>query len=334
MQTTPKRRLATGPNNEDLAAKREAFNAGPCWAKLLVADKVAGSVIGKGGAVISDLEKATDTIIKLSPGRTYFPGTQERLVVVSGDLENTQEAVRQISDKIKQAALLDSQGSPTVSALAPDVDVTLKLVVPNSAVSCIIGRGGEVVRDINKTTGALIRASERFPGLHERIVQISGSQAEVVSAAAEVVRRIQADRNLREHLNVVYTFPIADETPDPTPLTPPHPPLADPTAASAAVPATAGLLAFPCTIAFEVEETVMAGIMGKGGVVLQRVAGQTGATVTISGVASSAAVRHTRTVRISGTLTAVQQAHLMVMRHIFEFSKQLREPFNLLQAQR
>jgi RNA-binding protein Nova len=316
----------TGPNNEDLTAKREAFNTGPCWAKLLVSDKVAGSVIGKGGAVISDLEKATDTIIKLSPGRTYFPGTQDRLVVISGELDRVQEALRDISDKIKAATLIETQlTSPGIS----DVDVTIKLAVPNSAVSCIIGRGGEVVRDINKTTGALIRASERFPSIHERIVQISGSQPEVVSAAFEVVRRIQADRNLREHLNVVYT--ISDQHPSP-----PHPPSTPPpvlfeAASVGGAAASAGLLAFPCAIAFEVEDSVVTGIMGKGGVVLQRVAAQTGATVTISGVSADKISRHTRTVRISGTFAAVQQAHLMVMRHIFDFSK-FRQPFNVLSS--
>lgn len=57
-----------GPHSEDLNAKRLAFHAGPCWLKLLVADRVAGSIIGKGGKVITEIENNCQCIMKLSPG--------------------------------------------------------------------------------------------------------------------------------------------------------------------------------------------------------------------------------------------------------------------------
>ena len=57
-----------GPHSEDLNAKRLAFHAGPCWLKILVADRVAGSIIGKGGKVITDIETSSGCIMKLSPG--------------------------------------------------------------------------------------------------------------------------------------------------------------------------------------------------------------------------------------------------------------------------
>lgn len=59
---------ALGPHSEDLNAKRIAFHAGPCWLKILVADRVAGSIIGKGGKVITEIETTTGCIMKLSPG--------------------------------------------------------------------------------------------------------------------------------------------------------------------------------------------------------------------------------------------------------------------------
>ena len=59
---------AFGPNSEDLNAKRLAFHAGPSWLKLLVVDRVAGSIIGKGGKVITDIERTCNCIMKLSPG--------------------------------------------------------------------------------------------------------------------------------------------------------------------------------------------------------------------------------------------------------------------------
>lgn len=59
---------AFGPHSEDLNAKRMAFHAGPCWLKILVADRVAGSIIGKGGKVITEIETSSGCIMKLSPG--------------------------------------------------------------------------------------------------------------------------------------------------------------------------------------------------------------------------------------------------------------------------
>lgn len=63
----PFSRTIVGPNSEDLNAKRLAFHSGPCWIKLLVADRVAGSIIGKGGRVITEIEQLCDCIMKLSP---------------------------------------------------------------------------------------------------------------------------------------------------------------------------------------------------------------------------------------------------------------------------
>ena len=68
MFSTPWSKTITGLHNEDLNAKRLAFHAGPCWIKILVADRVAGSIIGKAGKVITEIEHSTGCIMKLSPG--------------------------------------------------------------------------------------------------------------------------------------------------------------------------------------------------------------------------------------------------------------------------
>lgn len=60
-----------GPSSDDLNAKRLAFHSGPCWLKLLVVDRVAGSIIGKGGKVITEIEQSCNCIMKLSPGMLF-----------------------------------------------------------------------------------------------------------------------------------------------------------------------------------------------------------------------------------------------------------------------
>ncbi len=236
-----------GPHVDDLNAKRMAFHAGPCWLKLLVADRVAGSIIGKGGKVITEIEASTGCVMKLSPGQTFFPGTQERIVVISGSVEGISEAVRIILVKVRMfvisefrsragsssalipsgatsvagsssqqsphfsstqtSAYIDASGNSLPPFISDDtnVDISIRAVVPNSAVSCIIGRGGEVVKEINRNTGAMIRIGDRMTIVHERIVQITGTVDQCHGAVLEVLTRIQSDKNLREHLNVVYT---------------------------------------------------------------------------------------------------------------------------------
>ena len=229
MFASPWAKSSLGPHSEDLNAKRLAFHAGPCWVKILVADRVAGSIIGKAGKVITDIEHSTGCIMKLSPGtrpdvvdclslvgQTFFPGTQERIVVIAGSIEGISAALRIILNKVRALVLTEYRSrqpsglefydtSPTESALDESVDISVRAVVPNSAVSCIIGRGGEVVKDINRRTGAMIRIGDRLSIVHERIVQISGTVEECHAALHEVATRIQSDKNLREHLNVVYT---------------------------------------------------------------------------------------------------------------------------------
>jgi hypothetical protein len=61
----------------------------PCAVKILVSNNVAGSLIGKAGSSINDLQTETKARIKLSQSQEFFPGTQERVVLLTG----TREAV-------------------------------------------------------------------------------------------------------------------------------------------------------------------------------------------------------------------------------------------------
>lgn len=55
--------------------------------KLLVSAGLAGCLIGKGGSTINDLQERTGARIKLSQNQDFFPGTQDRIVLISGEPE-------------------------------------------------------------------------------------------------------------------------------------------------------------------------------------------------------------------------------------------------------
>ncbi|VWU50748.1 RNA-binding protein Nova-1, putative [Hepatocystis sp. ex Piliocolobus tephrosceles] len=73
-----------------------------CFVKMLVNNLVAGSVIGKNGSIINSIENKTGCSLKLSPNNSYFPNTQERVLVLCGKQEQINNALLIILDKIRQ----------------------------------------------------------------------------------------------------------------------------------------------------------------------------------------------------------------------------------------
>ena len=61
--------------------------------------QLPGSIIGKGGDQIKELKESTDALIKVSRLNEYFPGTEERIILVMGELESAMEAVTSIHKK-------------------------------------------------------------------------------------------------------------------------------------------------------------------------------------------------------------------------------------------
>jgi len=68
--------------------------------KILVPAPVAGSIIGKGGSVISALNSSTGARIKVSQNSEYFPGTQDRVMTISGSKECIAACVEEVVAKI------------------------------------------------------------------------------------------------------------------------------------------------------------------------------------------------------------------------------------------
>ena len=196
-----------------------------------------------------------------------------------------------------------------------DIDISIRAVVPNSAVSCIIGRGGEVVKEINRASGAMLRIGDRMTIVHERIVQITGTVEQCHGAMFEVLTRIQTDKNLKEHLNVVYTK-AAMQSNRPlgpilsTPSTAPSPasssglqvqtpsgPLPVNLFADVVAP---NMYAQPCSISLSLPPgTISTSI-------LRKVEAQTGASLRFR--------QTTGSVQISGAFGAVHTAHILLLK--------------------
>jgi len=140
-----------------------------------------GCIIGKAGSVVKRIRETTGAWVTINKD----DGTDTREVTVSGSsLEQMQLA---LSECIKAAGEAKAPGAPA----GPDAGVVI--TIPPSMVGRVIGKGGDMIRKIQTSTGATLKISnEPAPGTTDRTVTFSGSDAGV-QAAIEMVQKIMAD---------------------------------------------------------------------------------------------------------------------------------------------
>ncbi|KAF4652896.1 hypothetical protein FOZ61_009336 [Perkinsus olseni] len=182
-----------------------------CSCKLLVTHKQAGAIIGKSGSEISQIEQAARVSIKVSPSGCFFPGTQERVLVIFGESMNIREALQDITSKFEYCNEILQVQEETKSPYFRDWDegctsvgcrarpLVMRLVVPNSAVGVLMGQHGSEIKNLAVGCGVHIQISPRIHGLVERVVSITGTSSRVLVAACEIMDAIQGNPHLFEH---------------------------------------------------------------------------------------------------------------------------------------
>ena len=70
--------------------------------------------------------------------------------------------------------LASPQGSRSPSPSGRDV-LTLRAIVSTKDAGVIIGKGGKNVADLREQTGVKAGVSKNLPGIHERVLSITGS---------------------------------------------------------------------------------------------------------------------------------------------------------------
>ena len=100
----------------------------------------AGLVIGTGGKNICEVERLTNTSIKVEGGNTGLYGGGNRRVRVLGSEENCKKALLLILKKIEHRVDEHTAGVKTIS-------------VPARSVGRIIGKGGATISTIRTLSG-------------------------------------------------------------------------------------------------------------------------------------------------------------------------------------
>ncbi|KAL5988351.1 hypothetical protein ACLOJK_036115 [Asimina triloba] len=157
---------------------------------LCINDKIGG-VIGKGGSIIRTLQQETGSDIKILDAT---PDSDDRVVVISAPahpddrISASQEAVLRLQSRIV---------SPVPEG--PEKVLCSRLLVPSSQIGCLLGKGGAIIAEMRKLSGAHIRilGKDKIPKCaseNEEVVQVVGEFEAVQEAMLQITSR------LRQHL--------------------------------------------------------------------------------------------------------------------------------------
>uniref|UniRef100_W5NC71 NOVA alternative splicing regulator 1 n=1 Tax=Lepisosteus oculatus TaxID=7918 RepID=W5NC71_LEPOC len=260
----------SSPNHRQSASvfrsqQQQSPEEGEYFLKVLIPSYAAGSIIGKGGQTIVQLQKETGATIKLSKSKDFYPGTTERVCLIQGTVEALNGVHNFIADKVREMPQ-SAQKTEPVSILQPQTTVNpdrvkqAKLIVPNSTAGLIIGKGGATVKAIMEQSGAWVQLSQKPEGinLQERVVTISGEPEQNRKAVEIIVQKIQEDPQSSSCLNISYSNisgPVANSNPTGSPYANSAEVLPAAAAAAAATASSllgqaslAGVGAFPTTM--------------------------------------------------------------------------------------
>eukprot|EP00201_Polytomella_parva_P003602 CAMPEP_0175078704 /NCGR_PEP_ID=MMETSP0052_2-20121109/24312_1 /TAXON_ID=51329 ORGANISM="Polytomella parva, Strain SAG 63-3" /NCGR_SAMPLE_ID=MMETSP0052_2 /ASSEMBLY_ACC=CAM_ASM_000194 /LENGTH=377 /DNA_ID=CAMNT_0016348747 /DNA_START=15 /DNA_END=1148 /DNA_ORIENTATION=+ len=161
--------------------------------KLLVSNAIAGSVIGKAGANIEQLQRSSGAHIQLSRSGEFYPRTSDRVLLLSGSLHSVLTAIFLILEKISRDSNTKRQASGNENPSSVPTEEEVKLALSRRLCGLLIGHGGQTVRDFINDSGATIRVqslSELIPIDHERTITVSGVRDKVLRAVALVLNTL------------------------------------------------------------------------------------------------------------------------------------------------
>ncbi|XP_041430007.1 RNA-binding protein Nova-1-like isoform X2 [Xenopus laevis] len=226
--TDSRKRPLETPTEATSTKRSNTAEDGELFLKVLIPSYAAGSIIGKGGQTIVQLQRETGATIKLSKSKDFYPGTTERVCLVQGSAEALLSVHNFIAEKVRevpQGATKNDMGAllPPQTTINAERAKQAKLIVPNTTAGLIIGKGGATVRNIMEESGAWVQLSQKpaGPNLHERVVTVSGEPNQVQKAICSIIHKSREDPPQgTTHLNISYINtqgPVANSNPTGSP---------------------------------------------------------------------------------------------------------------------
>ncbi|PSS07244.1 KH domain-containing protein [Actinidia chinensis var. chinensis] len=155
--------------------------------KLLCQVNKVGSLIGKGGSIVWALQTETGASIKIADAA---PDSDEKVVVISAR-ENSEQRHSPAQD-----AIIRVHSRIAEIGFEPGAAVVARLLVHSQQIGCLLGKGGIIITELRRATGASIRIfpKEQVPkygSQNDEVVQIIGSLQSVRDALFQITSRLR-----------------------------------------------------------------------------------------------------------------------------------------------
>ena len=186
-----------------------AFISKSSFCKLLLSEDQFSKLMEFCNGDLGAMKSVTGVTCHVSGEGKYFPGTFERVVSLVGPLVQICVAAQLIAEVFRICANADR---PALG-FSEHALISLKLIVPNSVVGMIMGKGGKDVRSLAVDNSVRIQISKRIPYVLERMVSVAGRSDHVCKAAFVLIETIQADHRTCEHaMTLEYSSDVETST--------------------------------------------------------------------------------------------------------------------------
>lgn len=185
--------------------------------KVLIPGYAAGAVIGKGGQIIVQLQKDSGAVIKLSKAKDFYPGTQDRVVLIQGTAEGLMKVQNTIIEKVYEFPV-----PKDLAAIIGDRPKQVKIIVPNTTAGLVIGKSGSTIRTIMEESGSKVQLSQKPDGVtvQERVITIKGEKHQLIAASNIIIDKIKDDPQSASCPHISYSGvvgPVANANPTGSP---------------------------------------------------------------------------------------------------------------------
>ncbi|GLT70185.1 hypothetical protein SLA2020_422810 [Shorea laevis] len=172
------------------------------YIRFLVTNAAAGSVIGKGGSTITEFQSKSGARIQLSRNHEFFPGTSDRIIMISGTIDDVLKALDLILVKLLSELHIED---------GDDVEprTKLRLIVPNSSCGSIIGKGGATIKSFIEDSQASIKISPQdnnYYGLNDRLVTLTGTIDEQIRAVDLILSKLIEDPHYLQNIHTPFSY--------------------------------------------------------------------------------------------------------------------------------
>ncbi|PNF38457.1 RNA-binding protein Nova-1 [Cryptotermes secundus] len=191
--------------------------------KMLVPGVAAGAIIGKGGDTIAQLQKDTGARVKMSKANDFYPGTSERVCLITGNVGGIMAVLIFIMEKIREKPDMNAkQAIDFDNKTSAERDKQVKILVPNSTAGMIIGKGGNYIKQIKEESGSYVQISQKAKDqtLQERCITVIGEMECNKRACLMILTKVVEDPQSGSCLNVSYadvSGPVANYNPTGSP---------------------------------------------------------------------------------------------------------------------